>query len=331
MPPWATSPKLGSILQGPKKTLGTLIAVMAAFSVNIGKVCQKRGTQSLPLIQFSLPVLQSYFTNFWWLIGFSMDIGGAILTLLALGMAPVSVVQPILGCGPGIVAVASYFLTSDRLRNLDWAAAALCVLGTIGIGLTSVESAGTPEEMHLSVAVLLLLFFGMAATGSEMMYRSRMLHLDLAASVSAGVCFGLSACSTRSGMKLAQEGSGLAGLLGVAGSVALTSTGFVAQTRGLKDGRALSVVTYSNLVALLVAVIFGLLALSEPLPQTTTGLAMRVASLALLCGGSYLLQMGGPPAGGKDVLMGERKNSQSEDANKLDTVQVFHALDPKQV
>lgn len=41
--------------------------------------------------------------------------------------------------------------------------------------------------------------------------------------------------------------------------------------------------------------------------------------------------MGGPPAGGKDVLMGERKNSQSEDANKLDTVQVFHALDPKQV
>eukprot|EP00286_Rhodomonas_abbreviata_P026468 CAMPEP_0181308686 /NCGR_PEP_ID=MMETSP1101-20121128/11603_1 /TAXON_ID=46948 /ORGANISM="Rhodomonas abbreviata, Strain Caron Lab Isolate" /LENGTH=331 /DNA_ID=CAMNT_0023415101 /DNA_START=239 /DNA_END=1231 /DNA_ORIENTATION=+ len=278
------------IQPGSSRQLGSILAIAAALSVNVGKVCQKRGTQDLPLLQCNSTVLRMYVANYWWLLGFAMDVGGALLTLTALAMAPVSVVQPILGCGPGIVAVFSYFLTSDRLRTSDWAASGLCVLGTIGVGLTSVDSGGGPEEMFVSVAVLLLLFFMLSATGSEMMYRSRLLPLEVASSVSAGVCFGLSACSTRCGMKLA-AGNGaaapLAPLLGVAGSLVLTSTGFVAQTRGLKDGRALSVVTYSNLIALLVAVIFGLLALSEPLPQTATGLAGRVVALSLLAGGSY--------------------------------------------
>ncbi len=115
-------------------------------------------------------------------------------------------------------------------------------------------------------------------------------------------------------------------------SIALTSTGFVAQTRGLKDGRALSVVTYSNLIALLVAVIFGLLALSEPLPHSASGLTMRAAALMLLASGSYLLQVGGSPAhkaAGKEMMM--EQGLGSDEAKKLDAVQLSHALDPKQV
>ena len=46
-------------------------------------------------------------------------------------------------------------------------------------------------------------------------------------------------------------------------SVALTAGGFVAQTRGFKDGRTLPIVTFSNLVAMLVAILFGLLAFNE--------------------------------------------------------------------
>ena len=35
---------------------GVLIAVLAALCVNLGKVCQKRGTQDLPLLQFKASV-----------------------------------------------------------------------------------------------------------------------------------------------------------------------------------------------------------------------------------------------------------------------------------
>jgi len=59
--------------------------------------------------------------------GLLLDVGGAILTLAALALAPVSVVQPILGCGLAFVAIFSHYLTADRLRASDWAACLLCV------------------------------------------------------------------------------------------------------------------------------------------------------------------------------------------------------------
>ena len=77
---------------------------------------------------------------------------------------------------------------------------------------------------------------------------------------------------------------------GVLLSIVLTSCGFVAQTRGLKEGRAIVVVTYANMVALVVAVLFGVLALSEPLPTSATGISGRLFSLCLLGAGSFLLQ-----------------------------------------
>lgn len=42
----------------------------------------------------------------------------------------------------------------------------------------------------------------------------------------------------------------------------------MAQTRGFKDGRTLPIVTFSNLVAMLVAILFGLLAFNEVCAHT---------------------------------------------------------------
>ena len=61
---------------------------------------------------------------------------------------------------------------------------------------------------------------------------------------------------------MALQGRGLLTQL-ILCSVALTAGGFVAQTRGFKDGRTLPIVTFSNLVAMLVAILFGLLAFNE--------------------------------------------------------------------
>ena len=54
----------------------------------------------------------------------------------------------------------------------------------------------------------------------------------------AGACFGLSAASCRIGFLLAQRGSGLWVALGLAGSVGLSSSGFILQTCGFKEGSA---------------------------------------------------------------------------------------------
>ena len=52
-------------------------------------------------------VLKSYIANGWWLCGVLLDIGGALMTMISLSLAPVSVVQPVLGCGLAFVAIFS--------------------------------------------------------------------------------------------------------------------------------------------------------------------------------------------------------------------------------
>uniref|UniRef100_A0A7S0HRA1 Magnesium transporter n=1 Tax=Hanusia phi TaxID=3032 RepID=A0A7S0HRA1_9CRYP len=284
--------------------------------------------------------MRSYLSNAWWLTGFILDLSGALMTLVALSLAHVSVVQPVLGSGLAFVAIFSHYLTSDRMQLMDWVGCMICILGTLGISWTSVERDG-PEDFFFSIAFLLLLFFFSVAAFSEMLHRKRIISQDISSSICAGVCFGTSACSTRTGMKIALEnGSAFAAPVGIIISILLTSTGFVAQTRGLKDGRALAVVTYSNLIALLVAVIFGVLALSEPLPDTVLGLAGRISSLCLLAFGSYILQGRGEHKHRNQIEMtlhhGTYANrghprEVSLDGTILETVQVLTSIDTKQI
>jgi len=222
-------------------------------------------------------------------------------------------------------------------------------------GLTTVERGG-PDEVVVLVGVLLVVFFVLTGVLCEILYRRRILAPEVPCSIAAGICFGLSACSARCGM-LISAAHGPAGMVsGVLLSIILTSFGFVAQTRGLKEGRAIVIVTYANLVALLVALLFGVLALSEPLPQSSTGIAGRLASLCLLGAGSFLLQDAGKRKGSGHGIAGVASEMQSRgfsspfparSANRselagaghhmghtdvmMDPVQVLTALDPKQV
>ncbi|KAL1315393.1 probable magnesium transporter NIPA9 isoform X2 [Arachis hypogaea] len=109
-----------------------VLTVAATAGNNIGKILQKKGTVILPPLSLKLKVIRAYAFNKIWVIGFLMDIGGALLMLRALSLAPVSVIQPVSGVGLAILSIFSHFYLKEIMNAVDWVGIALAGVGTIG-------------------------------------------------------------------------------------------------------------------------------------------------------------------------------------------------------
>ncbi|KAL9267840.1 putative magnesium transporter NIPA9 [Drosera capensis] len=100
----------------------------------------------------SSPVLKAYAFNKPWIMGFLMDISGAILMLRAISLAPVSIIQPVSGCGLAILSIFSHFYLKERMNIIDWIGIAFAGIGTIGVG------AGGEDQKASSIPLLHLLW-----------------------------------------------------------------------------------------------------------------------------------------------------------------------------
>ncbi|KAL1089455.1 hypothetical protein V6Z11_D07G022300 [Gossypium hirsutum] len=126
------------------------LTLAATAGNNIGKVLQKKGTGILPPLSFKFKVIRAYAVNKSWLVGFLIDISGALLMLRALSLAPVSVIQPVSGCGLAILSIFSHFYLQEVMNVIDWLGITLAGIGTIGVG------AGGEEQVASSVSILQL-------------------------------------------------------------------------------------------------------------------------------------------------------------------------------
>lgn len=139
------------------------LTLAATAGNNIGKVLQKKGTIILPPLSLKLKVIRAYAFNKAWIVGFLMDMVGALLMLKALSLAPVSVIQPVSGCGLAILSVFSHFYLKEVMNALDWAGITLAALGTIGVGVGGEEqqvSAISLFNLPWLVFIVAILFVG---------------------------------------------------------------------------------------------------------------------------------------------------------------------------
>jgi len=135
-----------------------VLTLVAAAGNNVGKVLQKEGTKGLPQLSLDRKVIRKYGGSRTWVIGVAVDIAGALLMLKAVSQAPVSVVQPVSGCGLAVLAVFSHFYLHEAMHGLDWVGVVMASLGAMVIGALGEEQ----KEAKISVARSLLFLVWLA-------------------------------------------------------------------------------------------------------------------------------------------------------------------------
>lgn len=255
------------------------MTLAATAGNNIGKVLQKKGTVILPPLSFKLKVIRAYAVNKIWVMGFLMDIFGAMLMLRALSLAPVSVIQPVSGCGLAILSVFSHFYLKEVMNAVDWMGITLAGIGTIGVGAGGEEQEASSISIFqllwlaLLVAILFVLLNGWLHIFKRQRREQEMVEYEVVEEIiyglESGILFGMAAVVSKMGFIFVEQGfSKMLIPISISFGICCSGSGFYYQTRGLKHGRAIVVSTCAAVASIITGVLAGMLALGEKLPSS---------------------------------------------------------------
>jgi drug/metabolite transporter (DMT)-like permease len=258
---------------------GIVAASAAALLLNISYLVQHSAVSGAPIIRISRPLatVRALLRSRRWVTGALLGYCGLGMNTLALGLAPLSLVQSIVAAGLVVVALGAAWSRRRPPGTRELVAIGLVVvaLAALGIG-AGANRTGAPEAVTLLAfeAIAALVAWGIARPGRGEHGEVHCLGL------AAGILYG--ATNVALAALLASGGAvGLVSAAVVAGA-AVTAGGFLAFQRGLQSGPATGVVTLMTAGTNVVAIFGGLLVMHEPLGATPALAALHAAAFALI-------------------------------------------------
>ena len=260
--------------------LGLVLALASAGALNWGYYAQHGAAAALPPLSLRHPLrsLASLFGNRRWLAGFVTGIGGWALYVVALTLAPLSLVQACAAGGLAILAaLAGVRSRAERLA----VATSVTGLALLAVSLAGVVS-GTHHANLTDAAVWMLVSAGVAAVvaGSA---------TGAGLGTAAGVLYAAGDVGTKAVV------SGGFHFWFVPALLACHGLAFVALQLGFQRGGALTTAGLATLWTNALPIIAGMLVFGEPLPGGALG-AVRVAAFVAVVAGAALLTRPGDVA-----------------------------------
>ena len=182
-----------------KELVGAAVAVVAALLYDAGYVLEKQALNELPPVRLTpAGVLRVAASSRRWLAGFTAMLAGLALQVVALTLAPVSVVQPILAGGLIALAAAGSSLLGERLTRRQVAALVLVVLAIALVAASARSSNLATAVPGARFVVLLVVVAALAvaairaglAPRAQASWPSRAAGLPLTLSGLAGIALG---------------------------------------------------------------------------------------------------------------------------------------------
>ena len=317
--------ELGSSSGATSAVLGAVLAAASAVAYDTGYILEKRALAVLegPPDRLSVLLRRAVRSNLW-LAGFVTMVAALGLQVLALTLAPVSVVQPILAGGLVALAAFSSALTGERLETRHKAALGLVLVAVSAVAL-SARTAGqavavSPVSVPAMAAVLTVgSVLGAAAflvafvrsrtpgaarqTGQDGLDSGRQgidMHRLVALAISAGIFYGLGALAEKAvADRLSQAGLVSGGLSSLASAypwlfVVVTAAGLLAFQAGLAHFPVSLMASLTNIASTACALVGALVVFDEPILAPGGWALLRAAGL--VCGAGAVILLWMPPS-----------------------------------
>jgi hypothetical protein len=253
--------------------LGLVLALGSAFALNWGWLEQHGAARGLPPLSLRRPLrsLGLLFRDRAWLVGFLVGLAGWALYVVALALAPLSLVQATSAGGIALLAALAR-RRGDTVDRADWTSVAAASLGLVLIAISLAGGALTAGRPAPSALTAWLLLSGAVAA---LTFRWR-------AGIAAGVLYAAGDVATKAAV------FGGAWLAAVPVVLAAHGLAFVALQLGFQRGAALETAGAASLLTNALPIAAGLVLFQEQLPGGPLG-AVRLLGFALVLGAAGVL------------------------------------------
>jgi multidrug transporter EmrE-like cation transporter len=275
--------------------LGLFFALLTALGSIIGFFLKHRGAVAAPPVEWRRPLHSTIalFRSPIYTIGCIVATTSWGFHVLALGLAPISVVQATIAGGLVLITVVADRVFGHSVTRREWIGVALTAAGLAFLAATL---EGTANEAHSDYNDFALLFTVGGATVAGFVL-ARRAHSGPSLAVSAGLLWAGSDVTIKA-LSGKWEDLGLAVIIHPFAFVivALSLIGLLVSARSLQLGPVVSVIALTSATANVLTIAAGPTIFGEPLPDDPLALIVRLAAFGLVITAAAMT----PPPTGSD-------------------------------
>jgi hypothetical protein len=273
--------------------LGILLALACALVANVGLLCKYRGAVASPTVELRHPLRSAagLFRSRWWTIGFIVAFVAWTLHVVALAVAPLSLVETTISGGILLLAWLAERWFGVRVGPREWVGLGLCA---IGLGLLAVTSAGSgASSSRYSMEAMVAFEAGAVAVGAALLLSGtsgtpRRMSGPLLG-IAAGLLLGVGNVAIK-----ALTGTVPGDPMSILSPWTLTALvagagAFLALARGLQTGGAIPVITLSTVGANLASVAGGIAVFGDPMGGDPLAVTARCIAFAAVIAAAIVL------------------------------------------
>jgi hypothetical protein len=274
--------------------LGLLLAFGAALTAQVALLCKHRGAVAAPAVEIRHPLRSAagLFASRWFTIGFSIAFVAWGLQVVAMSLAPLSLVKAVIAGSLALLVIPAQLWFGQRVGTRELIGLGLSATGLALLAVT-LHNAGSQDHASYSVTALAAFESGAIALGLMLLLSGRTRFARERSGVllgaSAGILLGVADVSVKA-LTGTVPGDPMS-LLGPWTVVAIAGAvgAFFALARGLQVGGAIQVIALSTIASNLAAVTGGIIVFGDPVGSDPLAIIGRAAAFAAVIAAAALM------------------------------------------